>query len=52
MLESHFNKVAGFRPYYKETATQIFSCEYCEIFKDKYFKEHLRTAAPGKSEIT
>ena len=24
----------------------MFSCEYCEIFKDTYFKEHLRMTAP------
>ena len=23
----------------------MFSCEYCEIFKDTYFKEHLQTSA-------
>ena len=28
-----------------ETPTQVFSCEYCEIFKNTYFEEHLRTAA-------
>ena len=28
----------------KETPTQVFSCEYCEIFKNTYFEEHLRTA--------
>ena len=27
---------------YKETPTQLFSCEYCEIFKDIFFIEHLR----------
>ena len=27
----------------------MFSCEYCEIFKNTYFEEHLRTAA---SEVT
>ena len=28
-----FNKVAGL---------QVFSCEYCEIFKNSFFTEHLR----------
>ena len=23
----------------------MFSCEYCEIFKNIYFEEHLRTIA-------
>ena len=36
MLESLFKK---------ETLTQVFSREYCEIFKNTYFEEHLRTAA-------
>ena len=31
--------------YYKEIPTQVLSCEYCEIFKNTYFEEHLRTAA-------
>ena len=34
-----FNKL-----YQKETPTQVFSCEYFEIFK-AYFEEHLRRAA-------
>ena len=28
----------------KGTPTQVFSCEYCEIFKNSYFEEHLRMA--------
>ena len=24
----------------------VFSCEYCEIFRNTYFEEHLLTAAP------
>ena len=35
-LESVFNKVVP---------TQVFSSEYCKIFKNTYFEEHLRTAA-------
>ena len=31
--------------YQKETPTQLFSCEYCEIFKNTYFEEHLQMAA-------
>ena len=27
--------------YYKETYTQVCSCEYCKIFKNSFFKEHL-----------
>ena len=29
----------------KKTLTQMFSDEYCKIFKNTYFEEHLRTAA-------
>ena len=28
----------------KETVTQVFSCEFCEIFKNIFSIEHLRTA--------
>ena len=31
--------------YWKGTPTQVFSCEFCEIFKNTYFEEHLRTTA-------
>ena len=31
----------------KETPAQVLSCEYCGIFKNTYFKKHLRTAASG-----
>ena len=47
MLDSLFNKVAGLEGlqlYYQETPTQVFSCEYYEIFNNTYFGEHLRTA--------
>ena len=33
MFGSLFNKVVP---------TQVFSCEYCEIFKRTYFEEHVR----------
>ena len=29
----------------KETQTQVFSCEFYEIFKDTFFTEHLRVTA-------
>ena len=29
------------RLYEKEAPTQVFSCEYCKIFKNYYFEEHL-----------
>ena len=36
MLESLLNKVVP---------TQLFSCEYCKIFKNTYIEEYLRTGA-------
>ena len=30
----------------------VFSCEYCEIFKNTYFEEHLQTAASFCLKIT
>ena len=36
------NKVGTYlEHYWKETPTQVFSCEYCEIFKNSFFIEHL-----------
>ena len=31
----------------KETLAQVFSFEFCEIFKNTFFAEHLRTTASG-----
>ena len=41
MLESLLIKLRGFRPatFLKETPTQVFSCEYCEILKNTFFTE-------------
>ena len=45
-------KFQAFRPicsdlqrYWEETQTQVFSCEYCEIFKKICIEEHLQRAA-------
>ena len=35
---------SGLQLYLKETPAQVFSCEYCQIFKNTYFEEPLRTA--------
>ena len=32
----------------KETLAQIFSWEFCEMFKNTYFLEHFRTRASGR----
>ena len=37
-----FNKVIK-----KEALAQVFSCEFCEIFKSTFFTEHLWTTASG-----
>ena len=39
MLESFFNTAAGLKVsnfIEKETQTQLFSCEYCKIFKNSF----------------
>ena len=38
-------KSSWLQHYQKQTPTQVFSCEYCEIFKSTYFDGHLQTAA-------
>ena len=46
VLESPFNKVAGLKVCIfikKQTPTQLFSCQYCEILNNSFFIEHLRT---------
>ena len=34
-----------------ESLAQVFSYEYYEIFRNTYFVEHLRTAAPAKCQM-
>ena len=36
---------SGLHHFKKETPTQMFSCEFCEIFKDTFLIEHLGTTA-------
>ena len=33
----------------KKTLAQVFSCEFCEIYKDTFFTEHLRTTTSATS---
>ena len=45
-----FNKVAGLEAFNfikKETLTQVFCCELCEISKSTFFTEHLWATASG-----
>ena len=37
-------KVADLQLHLKETPTEVFSSEYCEIFKNTYFEESLLAA--------
>ena len=45
MLESLFIKVTVLRAcnFIKETPTQVFSCEFCQLFKNIYLIEDLQT---------
>ena len=48
VMEYLFTKVPGLKAcdlIKNKTPTQVFFCEYCEIFKNIHFEEHLRTAA-------
>ena len=45
LLESLFKNVAALQVVNFIKKRQVFSCEYCEIFKNIYFEKHLRTAA-------
>ena len=50
VLESLFNKAFIKIKLFikiKQTPIQVFSREYCEIFKNTYFEEHTRTTASG-----
>ena len=52
MLELLFNIVAGLEDCNCiKKGFQHKSCEYCEIFKNISFEEHLQTAASGSSLI-
>ena len=42
---SFWKDLTALQLYSKDTPTQIISCEYCEICKNIYFEEHLRTVA-------
>ena len=40
---------SGVQLYKKETPTQVFYFEFCEILKNTFFKEHLQTTASVKA---
>ena len=52
MPESVLNKAADHRPatlLKKEILTQVFSCEFCGIFKNAFFYRTLPVAASARS---
>ena len=51
MLESLFKKVECLESLLKETRTQVFSCEYCETFKNSFFYRTPLMAASGIENI-
>ena len=38
-------------PLKKKILVQVFSCEFCEISKNTFFKEYLREAASGNQSL-
>ena len=38
-------QASGLNANKKDTVAQEFSCEFCEISKNAFFREHLRTTA-------
>ena len=38
-------QASGLQLYWKETSGRVFSCEFCEIYKNILFTEHFRTTA-------
>ena len=49
----NFNEVSGWRPatFLRKTSVQVFSCEFCTVFKNIYFIEHL-WMAPSENTCT
>ena len=48
MIEKNVIKLSEFRAETETTLAQGFSCEFCEIFKNTVFTEHLRTTASAE----
>ena len=47
MCGNLFSAIIGLQFLEKETPTQLFSSEFCEMFKNTLFTEHFRTTASG-----
>ena len=44
-IKTALKKASALQRWWREASTQVLSCEYCKIFKNIYFEEHLRTTA-------
>ena len=40
-------QASSLQVFYKETPTQVFSCEVCKTSKNTYFEEYLQATASG-----
>ena len=40
-------QVFSLQVFWKETPTQVLSCEVCKMFKNNYFEKHLQMTASG-----
>ena len=53
MLESLFNEVSGLEnwKFIEVTPAKVFFCEFCQVFKNTYFVEHLQLIASESVNI-
>ena len=49
-MKKVFLKIAKFTGK-KEIVAQVFSCEFCDIFKNTFFTKHLRFLSPNVTEF-
>ena len=49
MSESLYCRLPGSKFIKKEAVAQVFSCKFCEVFKNAYFVKHLRPVAFGNN---
>ena len=53
LCQSHFfSKLQACNFIKKEILAQVFSCEFCEMFKNTFFTEHLRTTVSVPREFS
>ena len=51
LRENTCDRVSGQQLYLKRGSRAVFSCEFCEIFHNTFFTEHLLTTAPVASKL-